>query len=167
MPTPDFPTPDPRTPAGRESRADPGRGVAIAALLHRLNGGLNNAALAFELALSSSDNAADDCAQTLERGLAGVEQASRAATLLSLMLDPSAVAPASSRGPYAQDVADILRAHARRVGCEADADRHIASLAGNGATPADTVETLLIAMLTGLGALESRRRSVSEIHPAT
>jgi len=146
---------------------DPGRGVAIAALLHRLNGGLNNAALAFELALSNGDSAVDDSGQTLERGLAGVEQASRAATLLSLMLDPSAVAPATARDRYAEDVAEILRAHARRVGCEADADRHIASLTDKATTPADTVAALLTALLTGLGALESRRRSVSDVQPAT
>jgi len=101
----------------------PGRRVAIAALLHRLNGGLNNAALAFELALSTGDSAVDDCGQTLERGRAGVEQASRAATLLALMLDPDAAAPSSSsRDPYAQDVAEILRAHARRIGCDAASD---------------------------------------------
>ena len=167
MPTPASPTPAPPTPAGRESRVDPGRGVAIAALFHRLNGGLNNAALAFELALSSGDSAGDDSGQMLERGLAGVEQASRAATLLSLMLDPDAAAPSSARDPYAQDIAEILRAHARRIGCEAAADPDVASLNGTDATGAGTVEALLTTLLTGLGALESRRRSVSEAQRAT
>ena len=166
MPTPGSPTPVPRTPAGRESAADPGRGVAIAALLHRLNGGLNNAALAFELALSGGASAGNDSAQMLERGLAGVEQASRAGTLLALMLDPTAAVPASTRGPYAQDVAEMLRAHAQRIGCETDAHLDIASLAEKEATPAATVEALLTALLTGLAALESRRRSESEAHPA-
>jgi hypothetical protein len=131
-----------------------------------LNGGLNNAALAFELALSSGDNDGDDCGQMLARGLAGVEQASRAGTLLALMLDPTAAVPASTRGPYAQDVAEILRAHARRIGCEADGD-DIASLAETGTTQAATVEALLAALLTGLAALESRHRSASEVQPAT
>jgi len=140
----------------------PGRRVAIAALLHRLNGGLNNAALAFELALSTGDSAVDDCGQTLERGRAGVEQASRAATLLSLMLDPDAAAPSSARDPYAQDIAEILRAHARRIGCDAASDPDVASLNGMDTARADTVEALLTALLNGLGALESRRRSASE-----
>ena len=141
----------------------PGRRVAIAALLHRLNGGLNNAALAFELALSTGDSAVDDCGQTFERGRAGVEQASRAATLLALMLDPDAAAPSSSsRDPYAQDVAEILRAHARRIGCDAASDPDVASLNGMDTARAATVEALLTALLNGLGALESRRRSASE-----
>ena len=167
MPTPGSPTPDPRTPAGRESGLDQGRGVAIAALLHRLNGGLNNAALAFELALSSGDDDGDNSAQVLKRGLAGVEQASRAGTLLALMLDPTAAVPASTRGPYAEDVAEILRAHARRLGCEAEADLNVVSLAESDPTPAAPVEALLDALLTGLAALESRRRTASEVQPAT
>jgi hypothetical protein len=131
-----------------------------------LNGGLNNAALAFELALSSHDSAGKDSAHILERGLAGVEQASRAGTLLALMLDPTAAVPASTRGPYARDVAEILRAHASRIGCEAHAYRHVASLAETDSTTAATVEALLTTLLTGLAALESRRRSASEVQPA-
>jgi hypothetical protein len=82
------------------------------------------------------------------------------------MLDPTAAAPASTRGPYAQDVAEILRAHARRVGCEADAHLDIASLTEKDTTPAATVDALLSALLAGLTALESRRRSGSEVQPA-
>jgi hypothetical protein len=82
------------------------------------------------------------------------------------MLDPTAAVPASTRGPYAQDIAEILRAHACRIGCEADDELDIASLAENDSTTAATVEGLLTALLAGLSALESRRHTASEVQPA-
>ena len=149
MPKPDSRTPDPPTPAGPDSEREAARRAAIAALLHRLNGGLNNAALAFELELSKSEND-KGIEHVLERGLAGVEQASRAATLLALLLDPTALPPASSTGPYAQDVVEILRAHARRMGSGVDPEFDISSLSEDDRTPAATAE----ALLAGLAELQ-------------
>ena len=157
MPKPASRTFDPPSPSGHEPASaglepalEPARRAAISALLHRLNGGLNNAALAFELALSRSDNAGAESEHMLDRGLAGVAQASRAATLLALMVDPTAAPPASAARPYAQDVVDILRAHARRTGTSLETDFDLTPLAGNDITPTATVE----ALLAGLAALD-------------
>ena len=126
------------------------RRAAIAALVHRLNGGLNNAALAFELALARGDDADAESRQLFARGLIGVGQASRAVTLLELMLDPAMAPLATTPGPYAQDVADILRAHARRSGSGLPADIDLSALGGADVTPAATAE----ALLAGLATLE-------------
>ena len=149
MPKRDSPTSGPPTPAGLDAADNAARQAAIAALLHRLNGGLNNAALAFELALSDYGSATGGSPSTLDRGLAGVEQASRAATLLALMVDPTAKPPASPPGPYAKDVIEILRAHARRIGCGVDSDLNMSTLEKD-STPAATAEALLV----GLAALQ-------------
>ena len=70
MPKPDSRTPAPPTPAGPEAGRDAAHRLAIAALLHRLNGGLHNAALAFELSKRGDGDAGSD--RILDRGLAGV-----------------------------------------------------------------------------------------------
>jgi hypothetical protein len=113
-----------------------------------LNGGLNNAALAFELALSTTGN--DDSANdhVLHRGLTGVEQASRAATLLALMVDPTTAPSASSTGLYAQDVVEILRAHAHRSGSSVDPELDVSPFPENDSTPAASVEALLAGLAT-------------------
>ena len=147
MPNRGSPTPAPQTPAGPESERDAARRAAIAALFHRLNGGLNNAALAFELCKRSGDDGGSE--RTLDRGVAGVEQAARAATLLALIIDPSATRPPSEIGPYAQDVVEILRGHARRAGSTVDPVIATSSLS-DGDTPAAAVE----ALLAGLATLE-------------
>ena len=146
MPKRGSPTPGPPPPAGPEPERDGAGRFAIAAILHRLNGGLNNAALAFEL---SRRNSADtDAERTLARGIAGVEQASRAATLLAWIIDPATTRPVSAIGPYADDVVDILRGHARRIGATVDAA--VSAIPETCTTPAATAE----ALLSGFIALE-------------
>ena len=157
---PEPPTPIRPSRAGPEPQPDGVRNAAIAALLHRLNGGLNNASLAFELALSRNGNGDAESVHMLGRGLAGVEQASRAATLLALMVDPTAAPPKSAAGPFAQDVLDILRAHARRIGLSVDSEfdmPSVAALTATDITPTATAE----ALLAGLATLD-RRAGVSE-----
>jgi hypothetical protein len=80
--------------------------------------------------------------------VAGVEQASRAATLLAWIVDPATTRPVSAIGPYADDVVDILRGHARRIGAIADAA--LSSIPENCTTPDATAE----ALLSGFIALE-------------
>lgn len=135
----------PPAAAGLDAERELARRAAIAALLHRLNGGLNNAALAFELASSKHPDGRDlpNSAQTLDRGLAGVEQAARAATVLALLVDPTATPTASSTGPYAEDVVDILRAHARRNGLAVEEQTDIGSMINAGITPLEAAEALL------------------------
>jgi hypothetical protein len=159
---PGSPTPDRPTRAGLDTAGDRARRVAIAALLHRLNGGLNNAALAFELALSRNGDDGSESADTLNRGVAGVEQASRAATLLALIIDPTMAPPPTPAGAYAQDVADILRAHARRVGCNVESAFDMSSLAPSDITPAATAA----ALLSGLATLDREQPAASEAKTA-
>ena len=70
-------------------------------------------------------------------------------TLLALIIDPSATRPPSEIGPYAQDVVEILRGHARRTGSTVDPVIARSSLP-DGDTPAAAVE----ALLAGLATLE-------------
>ena len=106
------------------------------------------------------DSDAGESAQTLDRGLAGVEQASRAATLLALMIDPSAAPPPSSAaGAYAQDVLDILRAHARRIGVSVESKLDISSLSAGNIAPASTAD----ALVAGLATLERSRQATRDV----
>lgn len=88
------------------------RNEAIAALLHRLNGGLHNASIALELA---RDGAGEGRQQMLARGLAGIEQSSRAAQMLDELVR-SESGDAGVRGDYLGDVAEILRLQSARRG---------------------------------------------------
>ena len=148
MRKPDSPTTGQPSPAGPEPGRDVARRAAIAALLHRLNGGLNNAALAFELASTKSGTDGADSEQVLGRGLAGVEQAARAATLLAIVVDSTTAPPKSAAGPYAQDVVDILRAYARRIGSSAESELDVSSLASKDMTPAAAADALLAGLAT-------------------
>jgi hypothetical protein len=116
MPSRDPPTRARTTPAGTETggRDDAlaQEEAAIAALIHRLNGGLNNAAMAFELSCGAgADSRAE---RTLHTGLAGVEQAARAVALLDQLVRPREGSDDTNTGPYLRDVCDMLRAHAAR-----------------------------------------------------
>ena len=82
-----------------------------------MNGGLNNAALAIELALGAPDRAGDATDQALQAGLAAITQASRAAMLLSQHVRPQRMTGEPVQ-PYMQDVREILRDHARAAHCE-------------------------------------------------
>jgi hypothetical protein len=82
-----------------------------------MNGGLNNAALALELALGAADRGSDATDQALRAGLSAVVQASRAAMLLSQLVRPQRMSGEPVQ-PYMQDVRDILRDHARAAHCE-------------------------------------------------
>src|SRR5262252_884067 len=83
--------------------------AAVHALLHRLSGGLNNAAMALELALSPmpAGDPPGTSERTIKAGLAGVTQAARAVTLLSELLLP-AVRAQSLAVPLA-DVIEMLQ----------------------------------------------------------
>jgi len=82
-----------------------------------MNGGLNNAALAIELALAASADAEAATQDALRAGLAAVTQASRAAMLLSQLVRPQPMVGEPAEG-YMQDVRDIVRTHARLARCE-------------------------------------------------
>jgi len=122
------------------------RRTAIAALLHRVSGGLNNAAMAFELGISPSGGA-DASPRVMRAGLAGVEQAARATTLLGELLDPGA----SDSEPQSRlsDVIDMLRSHAAQ--CSIAVRMEGESPAGEyGAT---TAALAVASLLDGLAAL--------------
>ena len=108
--------------------------------------------------MSSGGNADAGSANTLDRGLAGVEQASRAATLLALIVDPTATSPPSTAAaPFAQDVAEILRAHARRIGSRIESEFDVASLTATDIGPAAIAD----ALLAGFAALDRQSQSAS------
>jgi hypothetical protein len=85
----------------------------MSALVHRLNGGLNNASLALEIGVEGND--AEASRSVLRTGRAAVAQASRAATLLAHLVD-SRWPPAEADALYAEDVREILAEHARSKG---------------------------------------------------
>lgn len=87
------------------------REQAIAALVHRLNGGLHNAALALELAADGGSNSS-----LLGSGIAGIEQASRAGAMLDALVRQGARDDAP--GPYLDDVVELLRIEASRRSIE-------------------------------------------------
>lgn len=95
--------------------------AAVGAVLHRLNGGLNNAVLALDVL---SERPLRGTPSVLEAGRAGAEQAARAARLLAELV-PSAHTSTGTEetGPYFADVYDIVCADAQRRGrnlhCEA------------------------------------------------
>lgn len=135
-----------RTASGiepRPSRADAAaREAAVAALLHRVSGGLNNAAMAFELASSSSGEG------TVAAGLAGVNQAARAIALLGQLLLPDGGAPSSTQASLS-DIVDVLRSRAglRKVALHVEGDLV-------GAEEGTTTPALAIAsLLDGLDAI--------------
>ena len=115
-----------------------------------MNGGLNNAALAIELALGTPAGGARDAAeQALRAGLAAIGQASRAAMLLSQLVRPQPTSGEPGQ-PYMQDVREILRDHARIAHCELSPAFEAA--AGDGhASPADAAR-LLVAELARIDA---------------
>jgi len=82
--------------------------------MHRLNGGLNNAAIAFELLHVEGMAAAAD--QILKAGMAGVAQASRAVQLIDAVLRPTGASRTRKDPFYLSDVSEILRQHATRSG---------------------------------------------------
>jgi hypothetical protein len=121
----------------------------VAALVHRMNGGLNNAALAIELALGAVDRGNEATDQALRAGLSAIGQASRAAMLLSQLVRPQRMGGEPVH-PYMQDVREILRDHARIAHCELSPAFEAA--AGDGhASPADAAR-LLVAELARIDA---------------
>ena len=98
-----------RDAAGSDER----RQTAIAVLLHRVSGGLNNAAMAFELGIAPSGDA-DASQRVLRAGLAGVGQAARATTLLGELLMPGTTNSESQA--RLSDVVDLLRSRAAQCG---------------------------------------------------
>ena len=125
--------------------------AAVAALLHRISGGLNNAAMAFELAMGAQDEAQRGATdRVLGAGLAGVQQAARGIALLNELLSPGSTPPATDTMAHLTDVIDILRSRASMrtvalnvVGAPVAGDDGIT-------TPALAVASLL----EGLSALE-------------
>ena len=89
--------------------------AVLAALIHRLNGGLNNAAMAFDLLQASSVDTSTS--QILATGIAGVEQAARAAKLIDTIVRPGASSTISEDGVYLRDLLEMLRTHASQAGC--------------------------------------------------
>jgi hypothetical protein len=83
--------------------------------VHRLNGALNNASMALELALGNAASAQVDTGNTLRAGLAAIARASRAAALIAHLVNGRGM-PADGDGAYADDVREILREQPRRAG---------------------------------------------------
>ena len=80
-----------------------------------MNGALNNASMAFEVALGDAAAADAGTERTLRAGVAAIAQASRAAALLAYLVHGRA-GPTDPDGSYAGDVREILREHARSTG---------------------------------------------------
>ena len=76
-----------------------------------MNGALNNAAMAFELALGDSTRTEDQTSELLRGGLAAIGQASRAAALLAHLVHGRGVPPGDDVA-YRRDVQEILRQRA-------------------------------------------------------
>jgi len=133
------------TPGG--SSDDERRQTAIAALLHRVSGGLNNAAMAFELGMSSSGGA-DTSPRVMRAGLGGVEQAARASTLLGELLKPGT----SDGEPQSRlsDVIDLLRSHAAQCSIAVRIEGDLPT----GDYGATTAALAVASLLDGLAALE-------------
>ena len=80
-----------------------------------MNGALNNASMALELALGDTAGVDATADQTLRTGLAAIAQASRAAALLAYIVHGRGL-PLDDDGSYARDVREILRDQARSTG---------------------------------------------------
>ena len=113
-----------------------------------MNGALNNASMALEIALSETARVDDTSDSTLRRGLAAIAQASRAAALIAYLAQGRS-APNDPEGAYANDVGEILREHARSIG--ATLPSAPAADAGGGAAQAAE------ALVAGLARLTSKR----------
>jgi hypothetical protein len=79
-----------------------------------MNGALNNASMAFELALGDSARAQDKTAELLRTGRAAIGQAARAAALLAHLVHGRGVPP-DDDGAYRRDVQEIVRARAGQL----------------------------------------------------
>jgi hypothetical protein len=118
------------------------RGAAISALLHRVSGGLNNASMAFELALGAGGPPrADD--RVLQAGLSGVHQAARAIALLSELLTPAPAVALNAPAAALSDVTDMLRVNATMRGVALHIDGEPARGEESSTTPALAVASLL------------------------
>jgi len=146
---------DRRTAIGTEvspSSADDARaGAAVAALLHRISGGLNNAAMAFELALAASNDSQRDASErVLHAGVGGVNQAARAVALLRELLSPGSGAARHDSLAHLADIIEMLRSRA--------ALRTVALRVEGEPLPGDegltTPALALASLLEGLSALE-------------
>ena len=106
-----------------------------------MNGGLNNAALAIELALGAPPEGQPLTEQSLRAGLAAIAQASRAAMLISQIVRPQGTTGEPVQA-YMQDVREILRDHARASRHEVSDAFEVA--AGDAhASPADAARLLV------------------------
>ncbi len=110
-----IPSTRPRTASAETATRQLAGDPALAALLHRLNGGLNNAAIAFDILHASRMEGATG--QVVTTGMAGVAQASRAAKLIDAILSPDGVSFLDDDAFYVQDVVQMLRENAARAGC--------------------------------------------------
>jgi len=135
------PTIAPSPPPSSDEATAPGRAAAVAALVHRMNGGLNNAALAIELALGAPAEGHPLTEQSLRAGLAAIAQASRAAMLISQIVRPQGTTGEPVH-PYMQDVREILRDHAQAARGQVSEAFEVA--AGDAhASPADAARLLV------------------------
>lgn len=113
--------------------------AALSALVHRLNGCLNNASLAFEVALGNTEGVRRDAVleEALRTGLASIARASRAAMLLAYLVGGQRFASEPSE-LYMEDVRELLAEHARATG-RAD----LSELPAGAHGPADAAQRLL------------------------
>jgi len=109
----------------------------VAALVHRMNGALNNASMALELALGDAACVDDTSDKTLRAGIAAMAQASRAAALIAYLAQ-GRTAPNDPDGAYARDVGEVLREHARSTGATPPAEPAI-DAPGGAAQAADAL----------------------------
>lgn len=135
MPVSQDPTTDRSLPLNTDGTDATARLAAVSALVHRLNGSLNNASLAFEVALGTERDAPAE--RTLRTGLASIARASRATMLLAYVVggQRSSTEPSEL---YMDDVRELLAEHARDTG-RADASELPAGAHG----PADAAQRLL------------------------
>ena len=80
-----------------------------------MNGALNNASMALELALGDTARKDGSIDQALRTGQAAIAQASRAAALLAHIVHRRG-APEDPEGAYVRDVRELLREYARATG---------------------------------------------------
>jgi hypothetical protein len=114
-----------------------------------MNGALNNASMAFELALGSAQ-AEEKAAELLRGGLAAIGQASRAAALLAHLVHGRGVPPGDDAA-YRRDVQEILRATAGESG-----DPEQGRALDQQPSPAEAAEWL-VAEFTRMDARDRRR----------
>ena len=80
-----------------------------------MNGALNNASMALELALGDAARGDTAAEQTLRAGLAAIARASRAAALIAHLVNGRGM-PGGSDEAYADDVREILREQPGKAG---------------------------------------------------